>query len=80
MTQVSEAIVTEAIYSDGVLKPVAPLALANDQRVKVTVQSLQPVEDDKRSAALEEMLRDMEESTLHLTGSLPSRDDLHDRI
>lgn len=72
--------VTEAIYSDGVLKPVSPLDLLEQERVRVIVQQLDEPPASERSAALDELLRDAAESTLHLTGRLPTREELHDRV
>lgn len=72
--------VTEAIYAKGVLKPVSPLDLPEHQRVRLVVEVLDKPEERDRSAALEEVMRDIEESTLHLAGPLPSRDELHDRF
>lgn len=79
MTQISETIVTEAIFSDGVLKPVTPLALSNDQRVKVIVQAISKPAPSERAEALQQLFEDMDKMDFYLEGSLPSREELHDR-
>ena len=45
---------TTATYSDGVLKPAAPLNLQEDARVKLTFESDRPRSLEERRAALNE--------------------------
>jgi predicted DNA-binding antitoxin AbrB/MazE fold protein len=72
--------VTEAVYTNGVLKPTDELGLQESQRVLIIVESL----DDStaradRAAALQRLLAGIERMRFFSGGSLPSRDELHDR-
>jgi predicted DNA-binding antitoxin AbrB/MazE fold protein len=69
--------VTDAIYVGGVLKPLGELTLHESERVRLIVQRAEAVEF--RDAALERLRAGIEEMNLHLSGALPSRDELHDR-
>ncbi len=71
--------VTEAIYSQGVLKPVSPLMLANNQRVKLIVQPVARLSPVEREAALRRLFEGMDRMDFYLEGPLPSREELHDR-
>lgn len=71
---------TEAIYANGVLMPVAPLDLHEQQRVRVYVQVIEEPSEERRRAALARIVQDARESKLRLTGPLPSRDELHERF
>jgi len=80
--------VVEAIYEDGVLKPVEALELREQQRVRVTIEPLDGREkggppnagtEDQRGAAVQRLFEVMDQSTLSLTGPLPTRDELHER-
>ena len=71
---------TEAVYTNGVLKPTDPLVLREAQRVRLVVEAL----DDEtacgdRPAALRRLLAGIEEMRFFSGGRLPSRDELHDR-
>ncbi len=72
--------VIEAIYCDGVLKPVEALELPEKQRVRLIVQ---PIADEQRRAREEAInrLRDrIARSKFSYGGSLPTRDELHERF
>lgn len=61
----------DAIYDNGVLKPLAPLALADQAQVKLTIETSQPsisLEDEiaRQKAAMEEL--DREIAALPTTG------------
>jgi len=71
--------VTEAVYTQGVLKPVGELALREAQRVRLIVESLEDVGGDERSAALKRLLAGIEGMEFHSCGRLPTRDEVHDR-
>jgi len=47
--------IIEAIYEDGVLKPLGELLLAEHERVRLTVESLKPV--SKETTEVEDSLR-----------------------
>ncbi len=71
--------VVEAIYSDGVLKPVEALELPEKQRVRLTIEPLDTCSDAQRQAALRRLFDRIERMNLHLSGPLPTRDELHER-
>lgn len=71
---------TEAIYSNGVLKPKEALALRESQRVRLIVEALDDDADRAdRSAALQRLLAGIEGMNFSSGERLPSRDELHDR-
>ncbi len=72
--------VIEAIYSNGVLKPVEALGLPEQQRVRLTVEPIDAGQDVDRAAALNELIEGLKRSKLRLNGPLPTRDELHDRV
>jgi predicted DNA-binding antitoxin AbrB/MazE fold protein len=59
----------DAIYDNGMLRPLAPLALPDQTRVKLTVEAEQPTEDEERlakqKAALEAMFREIDKLPQH---------------
>ncbi len=70
--------VTEAVYSQGVLKPAQDLGLREGQRVRLIVETV----DDKavdRSAALASLKAGIATMQFFSQGPLPSREELHDR-
>ena len=70
--------ITEAIYTQGVLKPVADLGLREQQRVRVVVETLgDPLVD--REAALARLKAGIASMQFFSNGPLPKREDLHDR-
>jgi len=74
------AQITEAIYTQGVLKPKAELALREAQRVRLIVE---PIDEDTdrgdRSVAMQRLLAGIEEMRFFSREPLPTRDELHDR-
>lgn len=73
------ARVTEAIYTNGILKPTEDLALREAQRVRLIVEPLDDAGHEDRSAALERLLAGIEGMRFFSRGRLPARDGLHDR-
>lgn len=74
------AQVTEAIYTNGVLKPQGGLALRESQRVRLIVEAIDDDADlGDRSAALQRLLAGIEGMRFFSRERLPSRDELHDR-
>ncbi len=71
---------TEAVYTNGVLRPKDGLVLREAQRVRLTVEAL---DDDAgggdRATALRRLLAGIEGMKFFSRGPLPSRDELHDR-
>lgn len=68
----------EAIYTGGVLKPTRELCLQDQQRVRLTVETIEePVSD--RGAAVDRLKAGIASMRFFSEGPLPSREELHDR-
>ena len=72
--------VIEAIYSNGVLRPVDALELPDQQRVRLTIEPIDGASDVDRETALKRLIDGLKSSKLRLNGPLPTRDELHDRV
>lgn len=71
--------VTDAIYTGGVLRPLGSVSLNEAERVRLIIERTgQP--EGFREAALERLRAGIDEMRFHLSGPLPSRDELHDRV
>jgi predicted DNA-binding antitoxin AbrB/MazE fold protein len=70
---------TEAVYTNGVLKPNKQLLLREAQRVRLIVEALDDGPGDDRPAALERLRAGIEAMNFFSRERLPSRDELHDR-
>ena len=71
---------TEAVYTNGVLKPNEELVLREAQRVRLIVEALDDDADrGDRPAALRRLLAGIEGMRFFSRERLPSRDELHDR-
>ncbi|MGP8247779.1 MAG: antitoxin family protein [Bryobacteraceae bacterium] len=71
---------TEAVYTNGVLKPKEGLVLREAQRVRLIVEALDDEADrGDRPAALRRLLAGIEGMRFFSRERLPSRDELHDR-
>jgi predicted DNA-binding antitoxin AbrB/MazE fold protein len=68
----------EAIYTDGVLKPTAELPLRDNQRVRLTVETIDETNVD-REAAVTRLKAGIARMRFFSEGPLPSREELHDR-
>ena len=68
----------EAIYTGGVLKPTAELSLRDEQRVRLTVETIDEPERD-REAAIARLKAGIASMHFFSEGPLPSREQLHDR-
>lgn len=68
----------EAIYTDGVLKPTAELILRDNQRVRLTVETINEPNTD-REAAVARLKAGIASMRFFSEGPLPSREELHDR-
>ena len=69
---------TEAIYTNGVLKPTRDLDLREQQRVRVIVETIEDGTDD-RPAAVARLKAGIDSMQFFSNGRLPTRDELHDR-
>jgi len=68
----------EAIYADGVLKPTAELPLRDNQRVRLTVETIDESNID-REAVVSRLKAGIASMRFFSEGPLPSREELHDR-
>lgn len=71
--------VTDAIYSGGVLKPLGRISLHEAERVRLIIERTEQAESDRQSA-LERLRAGIAGMPFFLSGPLPSRDELHDRV
>ena len=71
--------VTEAIYSDGVLKLIDAIQLREKERVRVIVEKIESTESCERDALLARLREGIESMNFRSRGGYPSREDLHDR-
>ena len=71
--------VTDAIYRGGVLQPLGNVSLRESERVRVTIERKEPSEQS-RQLALERLRTGIAQMHFFLSGSLPVRNELHDRI
>jgi predicted DNA-binding antitoxin AbrB/MazE fold protein len=71
--------VTEAVFSQGVLKPVDELHLREQQRVRLIIEPVDVGQDSDRAAALSRLRAGIASMSFSSSGSLPTRDELHDR-
>ena len=72
------AQVSEAIYARGVLKPVEPLDLRENQRVRIVIEPLDESRED-RAVALARLKAGIASMQFFSGGRQPSRAELHDR-
>ena len=70
--------VTEAVYSQGVLKPAEDLGLREEQRVRLIVETVDETPKD-RTEALAKLKAGIATMQFFSQGPLPSREELHDR-
>jgi predicted DNA-binding antitoxin AbrB/MazE fold protein len=71
--------VIEAIFSNGVLKPVEALDLPEQQRVRLMIEPINPEMQMDPEVAMKRLLERLEKSTFCYGGPLPTRDELHER-
>lgn len=71
--------VTEAVYQNGVLRPLGPLYLEEEEKVRIIVEKedSRPVPD--RAALLARLREGIERMNFRSNGQYPSRDELHER-
>ena len=71
--------VTDAIYTGGVLKPLGSVSLNEAERVRLIIERTER-SDAGRQLALERLRAGIEQMRFFLSGPLPPRDELHDRV
>lgn len=69
---------TEAIFTNGVLKPLQEVMLPENQRVRLIIEPVENARMD-RDEALARLRAGIAEMQFFSTGKLPFRDELHDR-
>jgi predicted DNA-binding antitoxin AbrB/MazE fold protein len=72
----------EAIYSDGVLKPTVELPLRDNQRVRLSIETIGETMDEAntdREAAVTRLRAGIASMRFFSEGPLPAREELHDR-
>lgn len=70
----------EAIYANGVLRPVGMLELPEQQRVRLTIEPVDERVEADHQSALVRLIEGLRRSKLRLVDHLPTRDELHDRV
>ena len=70
--------ITEAVYTQGVLKPTGALSLRERQRVRLIVEPIDDVTGD-REAAVARLRAGIASMQFFSNGRLPTREELHDR-
>lgn len=70
---------TDAIFADGVLRPLSDISLRENEQVRLLVTRSQTATDDERRAALLRLFRRMDAMSFRSSGPYPMRDELHDR-
>lgn len=68
----------EAVYTNGILKPTRELPLKDKQRVRLTVETIDEPAGD-REAAVARLKAGIASMRFFSEGSLPSREELHER-
>ncbi len=72
--------VIEAIYSNGLLRPVETLDLPEEQRVRLIVQVIPHNKRRARREAFKRLRERIARSRFSYGGPLPTRDELHERF
>jgi len=73
----------EAIYTDGVLKPTAELPLRDNQRVRLSIETIDETIEETtvdREEAMARLKAGIASMRFFSEGPLPSREELHDRV
>lgn len=70
--------ITEAIYTNGMLKPAGDLGLGEQQRARIIVEPMEERCQD-REAAVARLKTGIASMQFSSNGRLPTRDNLHDR-
>ncbi len=70
---------TEAVFTNGFLKPVEALGLRENQRVQLVIQEIGDTRHADRAEALRRLRAGIAGMGFSSSEPLPPRDDLHDR-
>ncbi len=70
---------TDAIFTNGVLKPIDPLPLREQERVRLIVETLEPQTNGDRAAAIARFRAGWAATRFKSEGPYPTRDELHER-
>lgn len=68
----------DAIYTQGVLKPLQELPLREQEQVRLTIETAETAFQPE-PGALDRLIERLNSSTLSLGGKMPSREELHER-
>ena len=71
--------ITEAIFANGVLRPMENLNLREEERVRLIVEPIDGGADGDRLAALERVLKGQAQMHFRSNGPYPTREELHER-
>ena len=71
--------VTEAVFCQGVLKPLSELQLREEQRVRLIIEPVDAGQGSDRSGALNRLRAGIAGMSFTSSGPLPTRDELRDR-
>jgi predicted DNA-binding antitoxin AbrB/MazE fold protein len=71
--------VTEAVFSQGVLRPVDELQLREQQRVRLIIEPVDSALDSDRATALTRLRAGIASMSFTSSGGLPTRDERHVR-
>ena len=71
--------VTEAVYQNGVLRPLGPLYLEEEEKVRVIIEKADSKTAPDRNTLLARLREGIERMNFRSNGLFPSRDELHDR-
>ncbi len=71
--------VVEAVFSNGLLKPLGTLQFREEQRVRLIIEPIDGVQDRDRAAALNRLREGIATMTFSSAGPLSSRDELYGR-
>ncbi len=72
--------ITEAIYAGGVLRPIGPVELRDNERVRLIIEPVESSANGDRAAAMARLRAGIKKMNFRHGGPYPSRDELYDRI
>ena len=70
---------TDAVYRNGVLKPLQPLDLEEEEQVRLVVEKLDSKDRPDRRVLLTRLREGIDRMNFRSRGRYPSREELHDR-
>jgi predicted DNA-binding antitoxin AbrB/MazE fold protein len=69
----------EAIYADGVLKPLVALPFHDQQRLRLTIEAIDEQPAEGRDVRMQDLIECLQEGGFSYGGPLPTREELHQR-